>query len=233
VKPRFPNSPCHRWDVKPAEALELQRQLAGLVRLEPFRLEEGMRVAGVDVSYRRFGKLFHGAVAVLEYPGLNVVDEAVATRESPFPYVPGLLSFRELPVLVEAFAALKRLPDLVLVDGQGIAHPRRFGLASHLGVLIDLPSIGCAKSCLSGEYEEPGGRRGDMSPLLAADGELGRVVRTRDGVKPLFISPGHRCDVASAAAAVLACHAGYRLPEPTRQAHLLANRQRLAQEGGG
>jgi len=190
-----------------------------------------MRVAGVDVSYRRFGQLFHGAVVVLEHPALTPVEEAVATQESPFPYVPGLLSFRELPVLVAAMEKLRELPDLVLVDGQGIAHPRRFGIACHLGVWFDVPALGCAKSRLCGDERQPGRLRGEMVPLWDAGEEIGRIVRTRDRVKPLYVSPGHRVDCDSAAAAVLACHGGYRLPEPTRQAHLLANRQRLEREG--
>lgn len=222
----------HRWQVTPQEARELQKRFAGQVRLRPFALEEGMLVAGVDVSYRRFGHQFHGAVVVLDYPGLQLVESAVASLASPFPYVPGLLSFRELPALVAALEKLSRLPDLVLVDGQGIAHPRRFGLASHLGVWFDVPTIGCAKSRLCGAYRDPGRMRGEMTQLTAGDEELGRVVRTRSGIKPLFISPGHLVDCRSAAAAVLACHSGYRLPQPTRLAHQLANRQRLVQEDG-
>jgi len=222
--------PRHGWDLNCTEAVSLQRDLAKQVRLEPFALVPGMLVAGVDVSYRRFGNLFHGAIVLLEYPGLQVVEEAVASLESAFPYVPGLLSFREMPVLVEALGKLSSCPDLVLVDGQGIAHPRRFGLACHLGIWFDMPAIGCAKSRLCGVHDEPDTRRGEWSVLRDGDEEIGRVVRSRDGVRPLYVSPGHRVDCPSAMQAVLACHAGYRQPEPTRQAHLLANRQRLERE---
>jgi len=222
--------PLHPWSLSAREAIELQRRLAGRVHLRPFRLTEGMRVAGVDVSYRRFGTTFHAAVAVLEFPSLAPLAEATASSESPFPYVPGLLSFRELPPLLEAFARLEVVPDLVLVDGQGLAHPRRFGLACHLGIWLGVATIGCAKSRLCGTCDAPPPERGAMSILWDGNEEIGRVVRTRDGVRPLFVSPGHLVDCASAAAAVLACHGGYRLPEPTRQAHLLANRLRLRDE---
>jgi deoxyribonuclease V len=220
----------HAWQVSPGEAVNLQLRLADQVELIPFELLPGMRVAGVDVSYRRFSSLFHAAIAVLDYPSLTLCDQSVATLESPFPYVPGLLSFREMPVVIEAFRNLGTLPDLVMVDGQGLAHPRRFGLACHLGIWLATPTLGCAKSRLCGVQCEPGEQRGMMEALTDDGEEIGRVVRTRDGVKPLFVSPGHLCDIGSAAAAVLACHGGYRLPEPTRQAHLLANRQRLAAE---
>ena len=190
-----------------------------------------MRIAGCDVSYRRFGSQFHGAVAVLEYPSLEVVETATATLESPFPYVPGLLSFREMPALVAAMQRLERAPDVVMVDGQGIAHPRRLGIAAHLGVWFDIPALGCAKSRLCGTAEEPGFRRGGMTELRDDGEAVGMTLRTRDGVRPVFVSPGHRVNVPSAVEVVLACHGGYRLPEPTRQAHLLANRQRLQREG--
>jgi len=222
----------HPWQLSAREAVELQRRLAGRVRQTPFRLREGMRVAGVDVSYRRFGKRFHAAVVVLEYPSLVVAAEATATLESPFPYIPGLLSFRELPAVLEAFARLEMTPDLVMVDGQGVAHPRRFGLACHLGVWLGIPTLGCAKSRLCGRCEEPAAERGATSVLSEGEEEIGRVVRSRTGIRPLFVSPGHLVDVDSAVAAVLACHGGYRLPEPTRQAHLLANRLRLGDHPG-
>jgi len=222
--------PLHPWQLTASEAIALQKQLAGQIRLTPLALTAGMSVAGVDVSYRRFGNLFHAAVVVLAYPSLDPLAEAVATLENPFPYIPGLLSFRELPVVLEAFRRLERRPDLVMVDGQGFAHPRRFGLACHLGLWLGVPTLGSAKSRLCGEYHDPAPERGATSVLQDGGEELGRVVRTRTSVKPLFVSPGHLIDFDAAAAAVLACHGGYRLPEPTRQAHLLANRQRLAVE---
>jgi len=224
--------PLHSWALSASEAIALQRRLAGKIRPAPFELVVGMSVAGVDVSYRRFGNLFHAGVVVLSYPDLEPLATAVATLENPFPYIPGLLSFRELPVVLEAFRRLEQRPDLVMVDGQGRAHPRRFGLACHLGLWLGLPTLGCAKSRLCGDYDDPAPERGATSLLREEGEELGRVVRTRTGVKPLFVSPGHLIDVTSAERAVLACHGGYRLPAPTRHAHLLANRQRLQVEPG-
>lgn len=220
----------HGWDLNPSEAIELQRQLAGQVVVTDCLPEQPELVAGVDVSYRRHGELFFAAVVVLRLPDLEPVAEASARGRITFPYIPGLLSFRELPVLLQAFCSLNLRPDLVLVDGQGIAHPRRLGLASHLGLWIDLPTIGCAKSRLCGEYLPPGDRRGQQSPLRDREEQIGAVVTTRDRVKPLFISPGHKVDTARAVELVLACGGKYRLPEPTRQAHLLSNRLRQAAE---
>ncbi|MHC4136075.1 MAG: deoxyribonuclease V [Planctomycetota bacterium] len=185
------------------------------------------RVAGADISYDRGSDRFHAAVVVLGWPGLEVVESATARGRSPFPYIPGLLSFREGPLLMRAFRRLERPPDLILFDGHGIAHMRRFGIASHLGLLLDLPSIGCAKRRLVGEHAAPGRKVGDQTPLVHEGRRVGAVVRTRAGVKPVFVSPGHRIGLAAAVRWVLATGAGYRLPEPTRQAHLLANRLRV------
>lgn len=226
----FPD--LHGWDLTPREAIELQRQLAGQVVVKDRIPEQPELVAGVDVSYRRHGRCFFAAVAVLRLPDLELVGEASASGIVTFPYVPGLLSFRELPVLLQAFRNLELWPELVLVDGQGIAHPRRLGLASHLGLWIDLPTIGCGKSRLCGDHLPPGDRRGQQTPLVHRQEQVGAVVTTRDRVKPLFISPGHKVDTARAVELALACGGKYRLPEPTRQAHLLSNRLRRAAEEG-
>jgi len=216
----------HSWNLLPAEAIALQQELARQVVLEN-RLPAGLRrVAGVDVSYRLHGTTFYAAVAVLSYPELELVDSATAVGEVRFPYVPGLLSFRELPILLEAFRRLPAPPDLVLVDGQGVAHPRRFGLASHLGLWLDLPTVGCAKSRLTGSHAEPAPRRCAQAPLQDGDERIGTVLVTRDRVKPLYVSPGHLVDHPTAAELTLACTTRYRMPEPTRQAHLLSNRLR-------
>jgi deoxyribonuclease V len=220
----------HNWDLTPAEAVELQRQLASRVQIKDCLPQQPELVAGVDVSYRWHGTRFFAAVVVLRLPDLEVVETASASGEVTFPYVPGLLSFRELPILLQAFRKLTLIPDLVLVDGQGIAHPRRLGLASHLGLWLDLPTVGCAKSRLCGEHAEPGQRRGDQVPLHDGEEPLGVVLTTRDRVRPLYVSPGHRIDIRRAAEQVLACGGGYRLPEPTRQAHLLSNRLRQEAE---
>jgi deoxyribonuclease V len=217
----------HSWELAPKQAIALQRELAARIVLAN-RLPNPLKtVAGVDVSYHKHGTTFHAAIVILSYPDLQIIDQASAVAESSFPYIPGLLSFRELPVLLDAFRKLQTVPDLVLVDGQGIAHPRRLGLASHLGLWLDLPTIGCAKSRLVGEAEDVADERGSNLPLFDRGDEIGRVLRTRTGIKPLYVSPGHLVDFPTAARMTLACGGCYRLPEPTRQAHLLSNRLRL------
>jgi deoxyribonuclease V len=216
----------HDWPESYSEAIELQRTLATRIDLHD-RLPRPVRhVAGVDVSCEKWGDRFFAAVVVLELPELTVVEEAGASLRGSFPYIPGLLSFRELPALLEAFRKLRTVPDAVLVDGQGIAHPRRLGLASHLGLWLNLPTVGCAKSRLCGKHAAAGERRGDRVPLVDGEEEIGAVLTTRDGVKPLFVSPGHRVDLPAAVDLVLACGRRYRLPEPTRLAHHLSNRLR-------
>jgi deoxyribonuclease V len=219
-----PLSPArhHPFDLTPAAARELQSRLAAGVEREdrfgPIRL-----VAGVDIGFEEGGRVTRAAVAVLALPELTVVETALARRATAFPYVPGLLSFREIPAALDALAALATTPDLVLCDGQGLAHPRRFGLASHLGWLLDAPSIGVAKSRLVGTHDAPGPARGEAAPLCDGDEVIGAVVRTRTGARPVFVSTGHRVGLASAIALTLACTGRYRLPETTRAAHRLAS----------
>lgn len=223
----FPD--LHSWQLDPRQAVALQRELAGRVELNDALLPRSVRlVAGVDVSSARFGNAVHAAVLLYDVAEEAVVEIATASLATTFPYVPGLLSFRELPVVLGAFRRLQAIPDVVLVDGQGIAHPRRLGIASHLGLWLDLPTIGCAKSRLCGMHGEVGVRRGDTVPLLLEGVEVGRVVRTRDRIRPLYVSPGHRVAIERAVQIVLACGGGYRLPEPTRQAHIESNRLRVA-----
>jgi deoxyribonuclease V len=210
----------HPWDVSPAEAVAIQLRLAPLARAGvPVRLEDVRTVAGVDASYRELGR---AAVVVLTFPALEVVERATATVASVFPYVPGLLSFREGPVVLAALGKLTTLPDLLMFDGQGYAHPRRLGLASHIGLLAELPSIGCAKSRLVGRHDEPGPAPGERAPLVAGGETVGMVLRTKPRTRPLFISSGYRMDLETAVAVVLRCLRGYRLPEPTRLADRLA-----------
>jgi deoxyribonuclease V len=218
----------HFWDLTPGQAIALQKQLAGRVLLKGVRPWSLKTVAGVDVSYKKWGRLFHAAVVVLDYASMAVLETMTASGPCSFPYVPGLLSFRELPILLQAFAKLETVPDVILADAQGVAHPRRLGLASHLGLWLDLPTIGCAKSRLCGAHKEPGSAKGSWKPLLDNGEEIGRVVRTRAQVKPLYVSPGHKVDFDAALEIVLQCSRGYRLPEPTRQAHLLSNKIRSA-----
>lgn len=212
----------HPWGLTPREAMALQRELAPRVVKED-RLGEVRCVAGVDVGYEEGGKLTRAAVAVLDFPALTVREEMVVRVPTRFPYVPGLLSFREIPAVLEAFAALESTPDLVLCDGQGYAHPRRFGLACHLGVLLDVPTIGAAKSRLLGEHPEVAPERGAWAPLTDQGELIGAVLRTRAGTRPLYVSVGHRISLDTAIRWTLACAPRYRLPETTRAAHRLAS----------
>ncbi|RME41233.1 MAG: deoxyribonuclease V [Caldilineae bacterium] len=208
------------WNLPPEEAIALQRELARRVRRTGTPAPV-TTIAGVDAGYRE--GIARAAIVVLRYPSLAVVASAVARRPVAYPYIPGLLTFREGPAVLDALAKLTVTPDLFLFDGQGIAHPRRLGIASHIGVLIDAPSIGCAKSRLCGVYAEPGEKKGSFSLLRHRGETIGAVVRTRTGVKPVFVSIGHRVDLQTAIHYVLACCTRYRLPEPTRLAHRLAS----------
>ena len=220
----MPLRPVHAsdWDLTPAEARALQESLSGEAETRD-RLSVPTLIAGIDVGFEDRGRVTRAAVAVLRFADLQVVESALARRPTAFPYVPGLLSFREIPAALDALAALASTPDLLLADGQGLAHPRRFGLACHLGWLLDTPTIGVAKSRLLGEFTAPPDRRGAWSPLFDRGDLVGAAVRTRRGVKPVFVSPGHRVDVASAVRLTLACTDRYRLPEPSRVAHQLAS----------
>ena len=220
----MPLTPVHgnAWELTPAEARALQERLSGQAELHD-RLGAPALVAGIDVGFEERGRVTRAAVAVLRVADLQLVESALARRPTAFPYVPGLLSFREIPAVLEALAALACTPDLLLADGQGLAHPRRFGLACHLGWLVDTPTIGVAKSKLLGAFTPPPDQRGAWAPLLDRGEVIGAAVRTRRGVKPVFVSPGHRVDVASAVRLTLACTDRYRLPEPSRAAHRLAS----------
>ncbi|MCI0401086.1 MAG: deoxyribonuclease V [Gammaproteobacteria bacterium] len=212
----------HSWNVTPAEAKAIQDTLRGEVITED-RLGPVQFVGGVDVAFEANGRITRAAVAVLTYPALEL-HEYVATRQPTcFPYVPGLLSFREIPAVLEALQRLKQLPTLILCDGQGYAHPRRFGLACHLGVLTGMISIGVAKTRLVGCHEPVSDERGAWQPLRDKDEIIGAVLRTRAGVKPVYVSIGHRVCLETAIALVMACTKGFRLPETTRWAHRLAS----------
>jgi deoxyribonuclease V len=224
--------PLHSWDVSGTEAVALQRQLAGRVDVRT-PLTRCELIAGADVSYNRDSDVFFAAVVVLRTDDGSVVETQGARKVSTFPYVPGLLSFREAPVLLEAFAKVQAEPDAVMLDGQGIAHMRRLGLASHVGLWLDRPCLGCAKSVLFGKYKEPGPKAGSLAPLLDGKEVIGSVVRTKDKVQPVFVSPGHKIDLPSAVRVVLNSCRGYRLPEPTRQAHLHVNALRRRFGEGG
>ena len=212
----------HSWDVTPAEARELQNRLrTQVIRTDQFGTIN--TVAGVDLGLKK--DIARASVVVLSFPELQVVDSEVAECPVRFPYVPGLLSFREIPPLLQAFSQLQTEPDLVIVDGQGIAHPRRFGLASHLGLILDKPTIGCAKSRLCGQYAEPGLEQGSFTDLIDKDEVIGAAVRTRTNVSVVYVSIGHQISLDSARTLTLKCCRGYRLPETTRHAHKAASGQ--------
>ena len=210
----------HSWDVTPEEARELQNQLRTQV-ITADRFGRINTVAGVDIGLKK--NIARASVVVLSFPELQVVDIEVAECPVRFSYIPGLLSFREIPPLLTAFDRLKTEPDLVIVDGQGIAHPRRFGLASHLGLILDKPTIGCAKSRLHGRYEEPDQKHGAYTYLTDKEEVIGAAVRTRANVRVVYVSIGHRISLDSARTWTLACCRGYRLPETTRYAHNAAS----------
>lgn len=213
------NPLTHEWNLSPKQAVALQKKLAEQVILDT-HLKAVETIAGVDVGIKK--DIAKAAVVVLAFPELKVIDYAVASGPVPMPYIPGLLSFREGPVIIEAMNLLSVPPDLLIFDGQGIAHPRRMGIASHIGVLLDMPTIGCAKSRLCGDHSEPGEKKGSGAQLTHNGEKIGTVLRTRDRVKPVFVSPGHRVDFDEAVDLVLACCTRYRLPETTRWAHNVA-----------
>lgn len=210
------------WPTTVAEAREVQEALCAQV-LTRGVLRNVRYVAGVDVGFEQGGAMTRAAVAVLSFPGLCLHEQAIVRRKTRFPYVPGYLSFREAPAVLAALAKLQTRPDLLLCDGQGLAHPRRFGLACHLGLLADIPSIGVAKSRLIGTHGEPAQEKGAWVPLMDKGETIGAVLRTRTGVQPVYVSIGHRISLSAAIDYTLRCVTKYRLPETTRWAHRLAS----------
>lgn len=220
----------HPWDVTVEEAMDIQRRLAPVAHAAPpIALETVRLVAGVDVSYADRAR---GAVVVLRYPEMEVVEQATAVRDDAFPYVPGLLSFREVPVALDALARLRVAPDVLICDGQGYAHPRRFGLACHLGLVTGIASVGCAKTWLIGAYSQPREELGDRSPLLADDEIIGMALRSRSHTRPLYVSAGYRMTLEQAVEVVMRSLRGYRLPEPIRAADHLATLARREASSG-
>ena len=207
----------HNWNPSESEALTLQQNLAPRIIKED-KFNDVRLIAGVDVAYPKAGNKLVAAVVILDIDSLAAVETAIATDIVQFPYIPGLFSFRELPPLIKAFAKLKHTPDLVVCDGQGIAHPQRFGLACHLGVIFDLPTIGCGKTRLIGEAEQPDTKRGSIEPLIASGEVIGNVLRTQDNVNPVYVSIGHRISLTTACEWILKLTPKYRLPETTRLA---------------
>ena len=215
------HEPLHAWNLTPTQAIDLQKELAQRIIRED-RFGEVHTIAGVDMAINEQNGMARAAVVLLSFPELEILERHVYEEPLRMEYIPGLLSFRETPCIIGAFAQLKQQPDLVMVDGQGIAHPRRLGIASHLGLWLDLPTIGCAKSILTGSHEALSEEAGSWVPLKYRGETIGAVVRTRTRVNPMIISLGHRISLESSIRYVLLCTKGYRLPEPTRQADKLS-----------
>ncbi|HEX8465267.1 MAG TPA: deoxyribonuclease V [Abditibacterium sp.] len=215
----------HSWDLSPAEAVALQREMRAQIELQPLE-KEPKWVAGADLSFEIGSDTVYAGIVVLSFPDLEVVEECGLQTEARFPYVPGLLSFRESPAILEVWEKLQHKPDVLVLDGQGTAHPRGFGIACHLGLWLQIPTIGCAKTLLCGKYDELGQNRGDFAPLVYKKATVGAALRTKNKINPVFVSPGHKCDLDSALALLLRCDGGLKIPEPTRRAHLFVNRLR-------
>jgi deoxyribonuclease V len=216
-----------RWDLDPAEAKALQLELAGRVKLQP--VSDAFRVLGAgDIAYLAETNQLVAVMLTFSWPDLRLIESTHVVAAATFPYIPGLLSFREAPSLLEAHQKLRQPPDVLLCDGQGIAHPRKFGLASHLGLCLDIPTVGCAKKLLCGKHDEVGLERGSATILRLRDGAVGWAFRSRTGVKPIYISPGHLSDMESSKDLVHRALGRFRIPEPLRQAHQLATRLRQA-----
>ena len=221
----------HEWTMTPREAVELQKSLRERVRIAPLR-KKIRTIAGADISFNKFSPVVYAGLVVLSLPHLEVVEEVGVVSETKFPYVPGLLSFREAPSVLEAWAKLETEPDVVMFDGQGIVHPRRVGIASHVGLWLNRPTLGCAKSVLVGKYEEPGRERASWTELIDPKNSevVGAALRTKTNVNPIYVSPGHLIDLKSAIKLTLECDGGYRQPEPTRRAHHLVNALRRGEK---
>lgn len=215
--------PLHSWDVSSEEAIRIQEAFKDQIILKK-TFSKVRTIGGGDAAYSKDGKFLFGAIAVLSFPEMEIIDTATADGKTFFPYIPGLLSFREGPILIETFQRLGLKPDVMIYDGQGIAHPRGMGFASHMGLWLDVPSIGCAKTPLVDQFVSPGLSRGSFEWIRRKGRKVGAVLRTKENVKPLFISPGHRIDLLTSNQLILESCKGFRFPEPLRKAHQLAER---------
>ena len=220
----------HDWNLSPGDAVALQRELRVQIRLQP--LEHPPRtIGGADISFNLYSDVFYAAVVVLDYASLEVVEVAYHTETVTFPYVPGLLSFREIPTLLKAWDKLKEKPDVTMVDGHGIAHPRRMGIATHFGLATGTPTLGCAKKILAGKYPEPAAAANSTTPITDRGETIGYALRSKARSNPIFISPGHLLDLPGALEIARHCLGKYKLPEPTRRAHLAVNAFRRGEAG--
>ncbi len=216
----------HNWDLSYSQVISLQKELAGRVEHKKIR-HKPETIAGLDCAFSKDGKRIIAAIVVLRFGDFTLIETQKAIQEVNFPYIPGLLSFREAPVCIAAAEKLKTTPGIFMIDGQGFAHPRRLGIASHLALFFDKPTIGCAKSRLIGEFSEPASKKGNFSPLTDKGEIIGAAVRTRTNVKPVFVSVGNKCLLEDAIEITLACATKYRISEPTRLAHQLVSRLKL------
>jgi len=220
----------HDWKVTYVRAREIQNKLRPKLILHDKDLPDRIKtIAGADISYSRNSNIFFAVVVILDFPTMEIIEQASFSEAVDFPYIPGLLTFREGPTLLKAFRKLSTSPDVIIFDGHGISHPRGIGLASHMGLFLSIPSIGCAKTRLVGTYNEAGSEPGDYSPLLYNDEIKGAVLRTKKNVTPVFVSQGHKIELERAIDITLSSCRGYRLPEPTRKAHLAVNEIRMKQ----
>lgn len=225
-----PISPEEYESLSPAQAIELQKELRNQINLEPLT-KPIQTIAGADISFNKYEETVYAGIIVLSFPALQEVAKATVISKTSFPYIPGLLSFREIPSLLKAWNLLKVKPDLMVLDGQGIAHPRRLGIATHFGLVTDTPAMGCAKSLLTGKFEALPEAAGSQSLIYDGGEVIGAALRTKTKVNPVFISPGHRINLNQSLEIIKQCVAGYRIPEPTRKAHLLVNQVRTQNLG--
>ncbi|QJW92174.1 endonuclease V [Spirosoma taeanense] len=215
--------PLHDWtNITPTEAVALQQQLRSQIQIQPLS-QPPRTIAGCDISFNKFEETVYAGIVVLNLKTMETIEEVGVISSATFPYVPGLLSFREIPSLLEAWTKLRAEPDVVMFDGHGTAHPRRIGIASHAGLFLNRPTFGCGKSVLVGKYEEPAPERGAWSPMLHYRDVVGAALRTKNKVNPVYVSPGHLIDLEMAISLTLQCDGGYRIPEPTRRTHNLVN----------
>jgi len=222
-------NPLHPWNLSAKEAVALQKELAPRVEIAPLKRAPKL-IAGADLSFDKGSDEVWAGIVVLSFPGLGIIEERGLQTQAPFPYVPGLLSFREAPAVLEVWEQLENKPDVLVLDGQGLAHPRRFGLACHLGLWLDIPTYGSAKTLFVGEFENLGEERGAVTDLVHKGEIVGAAVRTKRNTTPVYVSVGHKMTLENAVEMTLRCDGGYRVPEPTRRAHLFVNRLRRGEE---
>lgn len=219
----------HAWDLQPGEAIALQKELKSQIAIQPLQNKPRF-IAGADLSFDKGSDTVWAGIVVLSLPDLKIIESRGIQATAPFPYVPGLLSFRESPAILEVWEMLENKPDLLVTDGHGTAHTRGFGVACHLGLWLDIPTLGCGKTLLCGKFDELAEERGARAPLIYKGETVGAALRTKTRVSPVFVSPGHLINLEDSLDILLQCDGGYRIPEPTRQAHLFVNRLRLGEK---